>query len=64
VSNEISRDWTRGSLGCLGLAFIGVGLPFFVLVYSVGAPKVPFLGLVVAALGAWLLVLPWLRGRR
>jgi len=37
------------------LALIGVGLPFFVLVYSVGAPVIPFAGLLVAALGLWFL---------
>ncbi len=61
MSREVSKDWTRRPLGCLGLAFLAVGIPFFVLVYSVGAPKVPFLGLVVAALGIWLLLVPRLR---
>ncbi len=49
------RQWYDGPLAALGLALIGVGLPFFVLVYSVGAPVIPFAGLLVAALGLWFL---------
>ncbi len=49
------RQWYDRTLAALGLALIGAGVPFFVLVYSVGAPVIPFAGLVIAALGLWFL---------
>ena len=47
--------WYDRILAVLGLALIGVGIPFFVLVYSVGAPVIPFVGLLIATLGLWFL---------
>ena len=51
----MNRHWYDRTLAALGLALMGVGVPFFVLVYSVGAPVIPFAGLVVASLGLWFL---------
>ena len=51
----MKRPWYELPLALLGLALIAVGLPFFVLVYSVGAPVVPFAGLLIAGLGFWFL---------
>ncbi len=53
----MKRPWYQLTLALFGLALIAVGLPFFVLVYSIGAPVVPFAGLLIAALGAWFLFL-------
>ena len=47
--------WYDRILAALGLALMGVGIPFFVLVYSVGAPVIPFAGLLIATLGLWFL---------
>ena len=51
----MKRQWYDRTFAALGLALIGVGLPFFVLVYSVGAPMIPFVGLLIATLGLWFL---------
>ena len=46
--------WYRGLFRIYGLFLMTLGFVFFLLVYPLGAPVVPWLGLVVAFLGAWL----------
>ena len=46
--------WYRTLFRVYGLVLMLVGFAFFALVYPLGAPVVPWLGLVVALLGAWL----------
>ena len=46
--------WYRGLLRIYGLLLMTLGFVFFILVYPLGAPVVPWLGLVIAFLGAWL----------
>ena len=53
----MKRPWYQLPLALFGLALIAVGLPFFLLVYSIGAPVVPFAGLLIAGLGCWFLFL-------
>ncbi|MEC7241281.1 MAG: hypothetical protein VXW32_08565 [Myxococcota bacterium] len=47
-------SWYRGLFRTYGLFLMALGFVFFILVYPLGAPVVPWLGLVVALLGAWL----------
>lgn len=45
-------NWYRVLFRVYGLLLMGLGFAFFVLVYPLGAPVVPWLGLLVALLGA------------
>ncbi|MDP6945282.1 MAG: hypothetical protein QF464_14130, partial [Myxococcota bacterium] len=49
-----ARQWFDGPFALLGLALTVLGSTFFVFVYSIGAPVVPFGGLVIAAFGVWI----------
>ena len=48
------RRWFDLPLALLGLALIVLGSCFFVFVYAIGAPVVPFGGLIIAAFGLWI----------
>jgi len=50
----VSRRWFDLPLAILGLALTVLGGCFFVFVYAIGAPVVPYGGLVVAAFGLWI----------
>ena len=51
------REWFDGPLAVLGFLLTLLGSAFFVFVYSIGAPVVPYGGLLVAGFGLWLGVL-------
>ena len=55
------RQWFDLPLAILGFMMMLLGSTFFIIVASVGAPVVPFGGLVIAILGLWLGVLRPLR---
>ena len=46
--------WYQGTLRLFGLVLMIAGFSFFALVYPTGAPLVPWLGLIVAFIGAWV----------
>ena len=47
-------NWYRNLFRVYGLLLMIVGFAFFALVYPMGAPLVPWLGMLVALLGAWI----------
>ena len=47
-------NWYRNLFRIYGLLLMVVGFAFFALVYPMGAPLVPWLGMIVALLGAWI----------
>ena len=49
-----SRRWYDPPLALLGFGLLLMGGSFFALVAWVGAPVMPYTGLVVAALGLWI----------
>jgi hypothetical protein len=48
------KAWYQNHLRCLGLGLMVVGFGFFGLVFPLGAPAIPWAGLVLALLGAWV----------
>jgi hypothetical protein len=48
------RLWYDTPLAILGLLLTLLGSTFFVFVYTIGAPIVPFGGLAVAGFGLWV----------
>ena len=55
------RQWFDLPLAILGFMMMLLGSTFFIIVASVGAPVVPFGGLVIAIFGLWIGVLRPLR---
>jgi len=49
-----TRPWYQKTLWLFGVVLMLVGFSFFALVYPLGAPMVPWLGLFVAFIGAWV----------
>jgi hypothetical protein len=46
--------WYRQSLRRFGLALMIVGFSFFAMAFPTGAPVVPWAGLILAFVGAWI----------
>jgi len=49
-----TRPWYQKTLWVFGGTLMLGGFSFFMLVYPTGAPTVPWLGLIVAFVGAWV----------
>ena len=50
----MQRKWYDAPLLLLGLVWFFFGLGSYILVSSVGAPVMPYTGLIIATLGLWI----------
>jgi hypothetical protein len=48
------NSWYQQSLRRFGVALMVVGFSFFAMVFPTGAPVVPWAGLILAFVGAWI----------
>jgi len=48
------KPWYQKTLMCFGLSLMVVGFLFFAMVFPLGAPVVPWGGLVLAFVGTWV----------
>ena len=48
------KPWYQNSLKTFGLSLMVVGFLFFAMVFPLGAPVVPWSGLLLAFVGTWI----------